>query len=328
MSHSPLSEAGEEVALRLGQTALRAARRHGTWLRDNADTLRYLINSQTAIDQSFIVSGTRSFASRPPIYRPHSEKFPQYVPDAGELEVAGRRLVRDHELTDQLPRSSNDVLVMADDRERLHIVKPIAGENFERDWFTERPGELAVRELGGYRVINGMFPHLELVPPSALTVIDRHGPAFVQQFVDLKPDVPVEKYRKKQQQAAAAGHFVIGSYDGHYKNARPRITPRPSNESGADMALFDNGFSFPTRSEDLIDQTRKFRIISSFTKEWSGQRMDDDILQSVESFGSARIGSALQDLLGDEAIDLTLARREQLLRHEGIPSDMLHLKHQ
>lgn len=327
MSRNPLSETGDEIALRLGQSALRAARRHGTWLRDNADTLRYLIDSETAADRSLITSGTASFASRLPIYRPNSERFPQYVPDPGELEVAGHRLVREHELTDQLPRSSNDVLVMVDDQERLHIVKPIAGEELTREWFTERPGELAVRELGGYRIINGMFPEMELVPPSALTVVDQHGPAFVQQFLDLKPDVPVGEYRPKQQQAAAAGHFVIGSYDGHYKNARPRITARPSDEPGADMALFDNGFSFPTRPDDPSDRAREFRIISSFTKEWAGRRMDDDILQSVESFGSARIGSALQDLLVDDAIELTLARREQLLNYEGIPPSMLHPKH-
>lgn len=253
-------------------------------------------------------------------------KFPVYTPSEAELELSSRRLVREDPMSEWLTRSAagnrtaNGVHIWLDDKGRKNILKPFAEENHGHyDWLPHQPGALAKREVGGYRVINMFSPGRPLVPTTAIMEDSPLGPTMIQEFASLKPSKAWNNYRMIDQQTAAAGHHIIGNYDGHEGNFRPRNTGNPRQNRNDDMVLFDHGYSFP-ESPDRSRGTDGFEYTDSILvrKYYRHPDFDPAVVQNVAAVRPERIGSAIQDLVSEDSVLHTLNRHRDFIEYGTI----------
>lgn len=249
-------------------------------------------------------------------------RYPVYAPSEAELELGSRRLVSEHPLSESLTRSPsgeptlNTVQIWVDDTGRMNIYKPFEGELHNgHDWLPTEPGALANRELAGYRVINMFAPGRPLVPTTALIEDGPRGPGMLQEFVPLKPSKKWSDYRRVDRQTGAVGHHIIGNYDGHEGNMRPRYDGSAGHHRDDDMVLFDHGYSFP-ESPDHTRGSNGFSYGDSklVTAHYRYPNFDPAVIRSVAAVRPEQIGSAIQDLVSDNAVQHVLRKHAAFLR--------------
>ena len=98
---------------------------------------------------------------------PPRGRFGTYTPNPFELHVRSRQLSIDYELSHRLPFTTNGVFVTRDTEGILYIYKPFQHEIFySTTWLPHTDGQLAIREVAGYRVFE--LIDAPLVPPTAL----------------------------------------------------------------------------------------------------------------------------------------------------------------
>lgn len=258
-------------------------------------------------------------------------RFPAYTPSEGELWMQSRLLTADparraRSTAGLIPeRTANGVY-----RLRAHgadddyvIYKPSSEENYRDDiggfsWLPHEGGALAKRELAGYRIFHLYFPEKPLVAPTALIENGPFGPGSVQQFLPLKKSKPWHRFRPEQQQQTAIGHFVIGNADGNPTNYRPIDSGIKQPKDADDLAVLDLGYSFP----EYPDSSRGavgFSLYSPFTENYFEKSFDADIVERVSSVHPDQVGSALEGLMSNDAIDWTIQRHNDFVAAKTIP---------
>ncbi|MGW5383817.1 hypothetical protein [Nocardia sp. NPDC003963] len=291
-----LRTATEEVAQQRARTNRGAASRLREAARQHDDNDRTLVLGFT--DPA--PPGARGAVSP-------SGRFSAYSPSATEAHVATRDLTIDWEMSSALPGSANGVYVARDATGILYVYKPARHEIFDgRDWIPPVPGQLALREVGGYRVSELMGSRL--VPPTAL-VDGPMGPGSAKLYIPMKASKNWKLYRPEQQPEGAMVHFLVGNGDGHSGNCRPKLQgDNHAQHPADDLVLYDLAYTFP-ESPDFRRGPEGFSFRSDFHRNFAGKEFPHELLQRVGAITPDRMGSALEDLrFSDSAIDGALWR--------------------
>ncbi|MFE4455919.1 hypothetical protein ACFROC_01055 [Nocardia tengchongensis] len=260
------------------------------------------------------------------LLRPDSSRFPLYTPSRAEIELSSRRLVSEHPRSKALTLSPtgeptmNGVHIWLDDEGRLNVYKPFTEEKYnDFDWLPHEPGALARREVAAYRVINMFSPGRPMVPTTALLKDGPLGPGMIQEFVELKPSKRWYEYQRIDRHTAAIGHHVIGNYDGHRANFRPRSDGKAQHSRMDEMVLFDHGFSFPGKPDHARGSNGFSYNDSVLVQEhYRHPDLHPDVVRNVSTVSPDRIGSAIQDLVSEDAIEYTLRRHHDFIQYKTI----------
>ncbi|NUP25589.1 MAG: hypothetical protein HOQ44_02670 [Nocardia sp.] len=303
----------DDAMLRMVITARAAARESARRYGDVTSTLTRVRNLRhddrsvaAMIDQTNMDAQLGARGAVPP-----SGRFPPYTPSPAEQYVASRQLEIDYDLSNALPNSSNGVYVARDrDSGVLFIYKPFDEEKFGNiDWIPHTPGQLAIRDVLGYRVFEMM--RAPLVPPTAL-VDGPFGPGSSQLYVPMKYSKYARDFPEEQGLQAAAGHSLIGNADGRTANFRPKHDGNDDASPNDELVLYDHSESFP-EDADPRRGNKGFESYSAFARYYDGSDLPPSVLDPLKAITDDRIGSAAEDLkLSDNAIDRTLERLHEL----------------
>lgn len=319
---SPWHGITDDTLLRLTNIAGRVGKYRSTMVRGFGHHLDELVQELTTSDRDFALPMEWRSEAMPGARGavPPSGRFPAYTPSSAERHVATRRLTIDEELSDTLPTSANGVYITRDQDGVFYVYKPGDMEMYGNlNWVPHLPGQLARREVTGFRVFELM--KAPRVPPTAL-VDGPLGKGMAQLFVPMKASKDADRYPVIQQQEAAMGHFLIGNYDPNDANSRPAYdgiteTHRPGDE----LVLFDLGNSVP-ESPDPRRGDQDFVLRSAFIERWAGEEFDPNLIRRVQAITPERMGSSLEDLrYSDSAIDGILDRLDYAQRNKTVAAE-------
>ncbi len=326
-----MRQAADKVTKHLIRVVREVADVRTRQLRDVSTILDRNTRNLQAADPSIARRLESVIELRPPaqpasLLRPDGKKYPLYTPSEAELELGSRRLVSMHPESKSLTLSPdgkptlNGVHIWLDEQGRLNVYKPFAGEVHNgHDWLPREPGALAKREVAAYRVINMFSPNKQLVPTTALLEDGPLGPGMIQEFMPLKSSKRWSDFQKIDRQTAAAGHHIIGNYDGHHGNFRPLDDGNPKHSREDDMVLFDHGYSFP-ESPDSTRGKNGFSYKDSVLVQeyYRHPNFDPEVIRNVTAVSPEQIGSAIQDLVSEDAIKFTLNRHSDFIQYKTI----------
>ncbi|NUS91004.1 MAG: hypothetical protein HOQ36_01130 [Nocardia sp.] len=253
-----------------------------------------------------------------------SDRFGPFTQSPLERHVGTRRLTIDDEMSGMLRPTSNGVWITRDPDGALYIYKPSHQEFYgDNNWLPHENGQLAIREVAGYRVFERLAP--ARVPPTAL-VDGPRGPGMAQLYVPLKRGKSATAYLEVQRAETAMGHFLIGNADGSRGNFRPRHDGDLEHHPGDDLVVYDLGHSFPESpdplrgsGEEYEEDGTDFSLYSPFIDEWAGEEFPRSVVDSADGITPDWMGSALEDLrFSDDAIDRALERLDYVHRNHTI----------
>ncbi|NKY36499.1 hypothetical protein HGA13_26015 [Nocardia speluncae] len=307
---SPWTGVIDDTLLRLTNVAGVVGRYRAGLVRNYGGTLDQVAYDLTTADRDFVLPFEwRSEARADALGAvPPTGRFPPYSPSPAEQYLSTRRLVIDEELSNTLPSSANGVFIARDDDGLFYVYKPGDMEMYGGlNWIPHVPGQLARREVAGYRIFDALGAGAR-VPPTAL-VTGPHGPGMAQLFVPLKASKNWHEYPKVHQQQTAVGHFVLGNLDENEANIRPEYDGRNEEHDADDnMVVFDLGHSIP-ETADPRRGGEDFALGSPFVDRWAGEELEQNVLGPVSAATRDRLGSPLEDLeLSDSSIDGVLDR--------------------
>ncbi|WP_280421888.1 hypothetical protein [Nocardia carnea] len=300
----------DDTLLRLTNVAGVVGRYRATLLRDYSSSLEGVAYDLTSVDRDFAIPFEWRSEARGDARGavPPSGRFPPYTPSHAEQYISSRRLVIDEELSNTLPSSANGVFIARDAEGVFYIYKPDDMEMYGGlNWIPHAPGQLARREVAGYRIFDGLGAGMR-VPPTAL-VTGPHGPGMAQLFVPMKASKDWHEYPKIHQQQTAVGHFVIGNLDENEANFRPKYDGHnEAHRADDELVVFDLGHSIP-ETADPRRGGEDFVLGSPFVDHWAGEQLEPDVLGPVNAATREDMGSRVEDLaLSDSAVDGVLER--------------------
>jgi hypothetical protein len=175
------------------------------------------------------------------------------------------------------------------------VYRPVSGENV---------GDLGRRELAASRL--DQMLGFDRVPTTAM-IDGPRGPGTLQVFAEgAGPSRPAEDYPLVQRHQMAVLDYLAGNTDRHPGTYL-------TGQDGSVIAV-DHGFSFPDGTRDPIR--------SDFVRDHLNQPLDPSVVSAVRGVDPAHLRQMLRySGLSDMAIDLSVARLEEVQHHGMITGD-------